>query len=345
MFDSVVFSHWPRGLYLAKKLSEKGRKVAYLELLPLQKSPFGLFVDESLREEKEFLNSLGFLSRQEGGFCLLSPEWVWPLQEMHAMRDCLPVLKNTQILDPSKNFKDGWLAYLALNMAGKVFEYNNSVFSKKNVNLFGDYFLFEPNAEKKKQMQENCPAISFYSVPLKEISFKAKEHIFFLQKKPLKAKEYFWLAPSKHLKDKKIPLPHWEWTAFYFHVDLEDYEEIIPSHFVSLKNIFLPWSHDNFLSVFYSKGQMEVWFRKPYKGKKECFLKRIKEHLQGFFKTCSFQYNEKESPKGPLVYGPGNLQTEGLNQNSNLIRENLNLFFQADLLNEVRSERELLKFL
>ena len=82
MFDVAVFAPWPRGGLLARKLSERGKKVCRIELSGGRASPFACFVDERQGEEKAFLESIGFLFRQEGGFCLLSNEGNWPFQEI-----------------------------------------------------------------------------------------------------------------------------------------------------------------------------------------------------------------------------------------------------------------------
>ena len=293
MFDSVIFAPWPRGVYLAKKLSDEGRKVAYIEILPRSQNPFGLFLNENSQSEKEFLETLGFLFRQEGGFCLISPEGVWPLQEMNEMRDRHFVLKNTLTEDSFKNFQEHWFSYLSLNMTAKVFEYNNSRFSNKNLNLFSDYFLFENSFKKIEQFKKNNPKISFFEVFPEEIVFEEKQKKFFIQNKHLESDKFFWLGGNHFptLKNKKTSEAYWEWEAFFFKVDFEDYKEIIPSHFVSLKDLFLPWSHHNMLSVFHKDGCLEAWFKRPYKKNKESILKEVQEHLESLFPFCNFFSN------------------------------------------------------
>ena len=347
MFDSVIFAPWPRGVYLAQKLSEKGQTVAYVEILPRQKNPFGLFLDEYSKKEKEFLECLGFLFRQEGGFCLLSPEGVWPLQDMKYMNDRHSVLKNKLTEDSFKNFKNYWLSYLSLNLAGKVFEYNNSEFSNKSLNLFSDYFLFEASFKKIEQFQKDHPKITFYKVLLKDISFEEKQPRFFIQKELLKSKKYFCLGVHHFpiRKDENSCRPYWEWSACFFKAGFGDYEKMIPSHFISLKDIFLPWSHDNLLSVFHKNSQLEVWVRKPCGRKKESLFKGVKEHLETFFEGCDFSSIEKKSPKGPLIYGHESLKMKHSALKNRVYVESLNDFFQSDLVSEIRSEYELFKSL
>ena len=347
MFDSAVFAPWPRGVYLAKKLSEEGRTVAYVEILPRQKSPFGLFLDENSKMEKEFLECIGFLFQQEGGFCLLSPEGVWPLQDMRHIDDRHSTLKNKLKEDSFKDFKKYWLAYLSLNLAGKVFEYNNSEFSNKSLNLFSNYFLFEASFKKIEQFQNDHPKVSFYKAFLEDVSFKEKQQGFFIQQKPLESEKYFWLGGHDFpiLKNRETRWPYWEWSACFFKADFGDYEKIIPSHFVSLKDLFLPWSHDNLLSVFHKNSQLEVWMRKPCGRKKESLLKGVKEHLETFFEGCSFSSIEKKPPKGPIVYGHESLKFKTSALKNRVYIENLNDFFQSDLVSEIQSEHKLFKSL
>ena len=341
MFDSAVFAPWPRGLYLAKRLSEGGRKTAYVEILPRIKSPFGLFLDDNSQEEKEFLSVLGFLFRQEGGFCLLNPEGVWPLQDMREMGGRHPVLKRTLTEDSANEFKEHWLSYLSLNMAGKIFEYNNSEFSDRTLNLFSDYFLFEPSFKKIERFQKDHPEISFYKFPLEEISCNEKGLSFAVQKELLEAKKYFWLGGNQcpGLNRGGNCKAQWEWSACFFNVDFGDYEEIIPTHFVSVRKMLLPWSHENLLSVFRKKGYLEIWTRLSY-GNKQSFLKEIKEHLEGFFPGCIFSPMNKESPKGLTVYGKNSLRMKSSVIKNRLYIEDLNVFFQGDLVSEIKAERE-----
>lgn len=343
MFDSVIFAFWPRGLYLAKKLSEKGQKVAYVEILPRTKSPFGIFLDDNFKEEKEFLENLGFLSRQEGGFCLLSPEGVWPLQDMREMTDRHFVLKNKLNENSFKEFDKYWLSYLSLNLAGKVFEYNNSEFSNKNVNLFSDYFLFKPYFKKIEYFQKTHPNITFYQAQLEEISFEKKEIAFCVQQQPIESQMYFWLAGNHFpiLKKKKNFEPHWQWSAYFFKSDFGDYEEVIPPHFVSIKNLFLPWTHDNLLSVFHKEEQLEIWIREAYKGDKNLLDQGVKEHLENYFPGCAFSPIEKKSPTGLTVYSKESLKFKASDLKDRIYIENLNDFFQGDLVSEIRAEREL----
>lgn len=347
LFDFIVFAPWPRGLYLAEKLSEKGKKTAYVEILPRPKSPFGLFLDENSKEEREFLKTLGFLFRQEGGFCLLSSEGVWPLQNVGEMKDRHPVLTNKLSEKSFKDFKNHWLTYLSFNLAGKVFEYNNSELSDKSLNLFSDYFLFEPSFKKTKYFQTDHHKISFYKAQFEEISFDNKELNCVIQNQTLKAEAYFWLAENHFpiLENKKNCKPYWQWTAFFLKTDFGEYKEIIPSHFVSIQHLFLPWSHDNLLSVFNKRDYLEVWVRQAYEKDKESLLQGVKEHLKTLFPKCVFSSMEKTSPKGPIVYGKEKLELRVSDFKNKVYIENLNDFFQGDLASEIRAERKLFKSL
>ena len=344
LFDFAVFAPWPRGFYLAKKLSEEGGKVAYVEILPRLKNPFGLFLSDNFQEGKEFLEALGFLSRQEGGFCLLSPQGVWPLQDMKEMGDRHPVLEN----ELSENsFNNHWLSCLALNLAGKVFEYNNSEFSEKGLNLFSDYFLFSPDFKKIEQFKKDHPDISFYKAQFEEISCKKRESVFSIQNQPMESNKYFWLGAMHFptLTIKKTYRPYWEWSACFFSVDFGDYEDTIPSHFISLKHLVLPWSHDNLLSVFRRNGFVEVWTRNAYRENTELSLQGIKEHLETFFPGCVFSPMKKPLLKGPMVYGRESLKSKTSALKDKIYIENLNDFFQLDLVSEIRAEHQLCEIL
>ena len=301
MFDFAVFSFFPKGMYLAEKLSQMGCKTAYIELLPKRKSPFGFFVEEDFKEEKSLLEQVGFLFRQEGGFCLLSPKGVWPLQDMRDMAGKHPVLANQLRTNSVANFKHSWLSFLSLNLLGKIFEYNNSQFADKGLNFFSDYFLFEPSLEKISCFQKDHPEIAFYSVLPENISFESD--------KPVAAKKFLWLVEPHlfPLPDKKNRSPLLAVDSSFFKVDFSGYEDTVPTHFVSIKDISLPWSHDNLLSVFHHKGRMQVWMRVPFRAQPQFFVQGAKKHLLTFFKDGSFDYVKRAPFNGPFVYGPESL--------------------------------------
>ena len=385
MLDYIIFAPWPRGLFLAKKLIESDKKIAYVEILPQLKSPFGLFLKNSFFEEKQFLQSLGFLLYQKGGFCILSPKGVWPLQDMQGI--CHSVLKNhflNKNLSPEEgehhHFKNHWLNYLSLNLASKVFEYNNSCWSNNKLNLFDDYFLFEPSLKKMELFKNNHPNISFYQAFVNDIGFDKAKGVYVIKNKPLKSKSCVWLGDSGPLfLNPKPAKPYWIWEAYFFEVNFNHYAEIIPPHFVCLKNLFLPWSHNNLLSVFHKAGQLEVWVRrpytkanpdfksevlgtqllsKPYKKTKEDFVKAnrlgslankqadpdfvqaLKEHLHLYFPHHSFLPINKKSFLSFKVYGQEALLNHSVK--NGIYIETAQDFFQQDLAHALHSEKQLL---
>lgn len=341
MFDSAVFAHWPRGLFLAKKLAEAGRKTAYIEILPRLKSPFGFFLDESSKQEKDFLESLGFLLRQEGGFCLLSPEGVWPLQDM-APALC-PTLKNQLPAKPGRDFDKHWLAYLSLNLAGRVFEHNDSEFSKGRLPIFSDYFLFEAEFKKAERFKKDHPDISFFRSGAADLFYKNGKLEFLAQGLAQKSEECFWLAgpAPPFLKAAKSLEPYWRWESCFLKADFGDYEDTVPARFVSIKNLFLPWANDNLLSAFREKGQLEIWMRIPRHKIAADFLKGSIAHLEGFFKGADFEPIEGKNSQGPALYSPESLKISGIKAREGVYIENLNDFFQIDLAGALRAEGRL----
>ena len=343
MFDSAVFALWPRGIYLAKKLCSEGQKTAYIEILPRFKNPFGLFLDTNSKEEKLFLESLGFLYRQAGGFCIISPEGVWPMQNMKDMLHRHTPLQNIKIKmnqNPGKQdkiFKNNWLSYLSLNLAGKVFECNDSELSNKSLDLFSDYFLFESSLKKERQFREDHPQISFFKTSLEKLSFENGQPVFSEEGQILISKKYFWLG-DPHIPVSKIK-PDWQWQALFFEVDFADYKDIVPSHFICLKNIFLPWCYDNLLSVFHYENQLEVWMRTAYK--KPAPAQEAQKLMETYFPGARFSLNPKMSFKAFAVYDEKSLAVKTSNIKNGCYIEDLNDFFQGDLISEIQAEQEL----
>ena len=344
MFDSLILADWPRGLYLAKQLSLNNKKVAYIEQLPRLKNPFALSLNE--QSQKEFLESLGFLSRQKGGFCLLSPEKIWPLQDMRDMKDRHASIKNFTCSfkkTPAPLFKDNWLSYLSLNLSAKVFEDNNSIFQNKGINLMTDYFLFEPSAKKMEEFKNIHPNISFWTTQDILLSFNKQQVIFSLKDKPITAKKIFCLTSPDSLSKRFKPVckAHWQWQAYYLRANFINYKEIIPSHFIFLKNIFLPWSYDNLLSVFHREDILEIWMKLKPQEEPASFIKQSKKHLKDFFQGCDLKYVNKPITKGFKVYGKESLNVNFSKQN--IYIENNRDFFHGDLASEIYNEHELFK--
>ena len=344
MFDYLIFANWPKGLYLAQKLAEKNQKVAYVEQLPRLKNPFPLFLTND--SQRKFLESLGFLSKQKEGFCLLSPEGVWHLQDMKTIKNRHVPIQNFNSDFNKKTpltFKDNWLSYLSLSLTAKIFENNNSVFQNKGVNLLNDYFLFEPSAKKTETFKNTQTNISFLSAQKASLSFKNGQAIISLKEKNLTAKKIICLSlPKKISTDFKLnETAYWQWQAFYLTAEFHDYKEVIPSHFIFLKNVYLPWCYDNLLSVFYRQGVLEVWMKLKTKESSEQFIQQAEKHLKNFFKGCDLKIMNKTFTKGFKVFGK-----EKLNFNfhkKGLYIENYMDFFHGDLANEIQNEHELFK--
>ena len=343
-FDFLIFADWPKGLYLAQKLTLNDQKVAYVECLPRLKNPFGLFLNENDKKQLKFLENLGFLSQQEGGCCLLNPAGVWPLQDMETIKKRHAPIQNFSCSFTETaplSFQNNWLSYLSLNLSAKVFEDNNSIFKNKGVDLLADYFLFEPSSKKIEEFKNRHSNISFFTAPEKNISFKGQQNALSLKDKTLTAKKLYYLSsPDRISTDFKLTdKSYWQWQAYYLTVDFSDYKEIIPSHFLFLQNIYLPWCYDNLLSVFHHQGMLEVWMKlKPEENPMQ-FIKQAEKHLKDFFKTDNLKSINKAITKGFKVY-----EEESLNFNfpkTKAYIENCMDFFHGDLASEIRNEHKL----
>ena len=342
-FDSLIFADWPRGLYLAKQLALTGQKIAYVECLPRLKNPFPILLNE--KPQQEFLESLGFLSQQKGGFCLLSPEGIWPMQEMKDMRDKhIPIKNFTSHLKKHSNlsFKNNWLSYLSLNLSSKTFKDNNSIFTDRGIKLLADCFLFEPSSKKIQEFKRKQSNISFWTAQEQTLSFK-KQVTVLLKDKALTAQNFFCLSDSNRISAelKAEKKPTWQWQACYLTADFFDYKKIIPSHFLFIKNIYLPWCYDNFLSVFYQHGTLEIWMKLKPQETSKIFFKQAKKHLTDFFKGSSLKLTNKAISKSIFIYDEKSL-------NLNLSKQNVYIetgsdFFHGDLASELLNEQKLFK--
>ena len=200
MFDAVALAPWPGGALFAKKLSGRGKKLCHVELAGAGRggslsfsdrsgSPFPCLTAARQAEEKSFLESIGFLFRQEGGFWLLSREGNWPLQSLShemplrpgaappALSRLFQKAKGGESPPPPSgsgslsfsglqdlDFQSEWIALLAAGLGARIFEDNvfrlsgsrPSSAGSRHENSFSepldflsDCFLFEPSLKKK----------------------------------------------------------------------------------------------------------------------------------------------------------------------------------------------------
>ena len=301
MFDVTVVSPWPRGLYLCRKFQESGKKVCYIETPPENHQPVSLFLDEIGGQDiKSFLLSQGFLEKQEGGFCLVNEQGVWNFQETDSID---PILSHYRQGKKSGAFKEDWLSFFACSYKSRLFEYNNSCFSGEPLNLFEDYFLFKPSFEKKKQFQKENPEIFWLEANSSQLKVQDSE-VFIKDSSHQSEKIFLFHQPSY----ESCP-PDWIWDHIVFEGDLKDYEEIIPSHFVMMNRISLPWTCGNLLSVFRKQKEWDVWFRRSFhtdSKESEKFIKEISCYLENFFKI-PFHFVKKGKKTGFAVYGEESL--------------------------------------
>ena len=304
MFDVTVVSPWPRGLYLSKKFQDSGKKVCYIETPSENNQPISLFLNEE-EHLKSFLLSQGFLEKQEGGFCLVNEQGVWSFQETDPIESYHPALSHYRQGKKSGIFKEDWLNFFACSYKSRLFEYNNALFSGQPLNLFWDYFLFQPSVEKKRQFQKENPSLCWLKVKTSELKIQNND-IFIKDSVHHSGKVFVFHQPSYELC-----LPEWQWDHIVFHGNLKDYDEIIPPHFVMINRFQLPWTHSNLLSVFKKREEWDVWFRRPFHTnytEREKLKTKISRYMESFFKI-PFHFIKEGEEKGFTVYGKESLNT------------------------------------
>lgn len=301
--DFVIVSSWPNGVYLSKQLSAISKKVCYIDMAYSPYRPMGIFPDEGEEETKQFLESLGVLERQEGGFCLLSEQGTWHFQE-----EAGPAFIEAQENSRS-GFLSGWLSRFASDFMTPVSELDRPIFSE-SLNLFSDYFLFYPHFRKKVQFQSSDPPIRWLSAS-EGGGLQLKEKMLCLSGESFPPEKVIGIGEqaSKIIHSAShIPFqPDWEWVSFDFSSDLKEYEETVPAHFVSINKLPFPWTHDNLLSVFHNRGLFHVWCRQPFSSREkedeEELVLSIQTHMQSIFPGVPFKFLKKGDSSGLFVYG------------------------------------------
>ncbi|NQZ01239.1 MAG: hypothetical protein HRT45_11290 [Bdellovibrionales bacterium] len=79
--------------------------------------------------------------------------------------------------------------------------------------------------------------------------------------------------------------PEWCWMRYRIQLDLEDYENAIPGHFLIIEDIGLPWTHENLMiaqKVVTGIG-FDVWLRVPYHQR---FQRQVLETYADKVETC-----------------------------------------------------------
>ncbi len=349
MFDLTVCSpFWPRGLFLSKKLSEQGKKICYIDLKQEALAPLGVFIQENDHEERGFLESLGFLLKQEGGFCLLSLEGFWSFQELDWQNMSTPIFQKAKE-KAFGDFKSHWLASLSRNLMSRVFEGNHYLLSRESLDFFSDYFLFEFTAKQKNEFKIANPEINYLETSLEEVKVTLEKNLasISVKNKEIKSRKFLWLADDRSLlnlcSSHKTVSPEWKWKSYSFEGNLGDYEDIIPSHFVSLKDLSLPWTHDNLLSVFYRNSIWDVWVKQVYAREDEDLSDLILIHLNTIFqKALSFKVIPKKKLASFCIYGENKLQQKPLAL-TNITLPNIANSIQGDLLHQLKYEKQLLE--
>ncbi|MCY4512202.1 MAG: hypothetical protein OXB86_00775 [Bdellovibrionales bacterium] len=295
--DFVIISSWPNGVYLSRKLSEASKKVYYIDIQHSPYRPMGVFLNEDTKGERRFLESLGTLEKQEGGFCLLSEQGVWHFQEDRGVNR----------LNNSDSFQFEWLSFFASGFMAPVFESNHQVFSQP-LDLSSDYFLFQPHFKKKSQLQSADSNLHWFSLPGGHgLQLKEGKLLFLGKSVTLEKVIGIGGSASKIISPEISFLPEWEWISFDFLADLKEYEGIVPPHFVYVNRLCFPWTHDNLLSVFHNRGMFHVWCRQPlgvWDGEdEEELILNIQAHLQKVFPEVPFQFLKKGLSSDLVVYG------------------------------------------
>ena len=286
----AIFASWPNGVWLSQKLCEVDRDVCYVDTGGMMHRPMGVFLSDLHGGEKRFLESLGSLERQEGGFCLLSNG-----RPRHFQEPCLSFSREEEHVLPFFDF------------TAPVFESNRQTFSPPS-DLSLDYFLFFPHLSKKTRVQSDFPAIRWISKGIQagEKGLSADGEFFPWD-------QVIWIGKNSfQILNGLLPAvsPDWEWADFEFQGDLKAYKDIAPSHFVSINHLSFPWTHDNLLSVFHIGETFQVWCRCPFrkradKAEEEDLILGIKKHLQKIFPKMEFPFLRKRAGQGLFVYGAG----------------------------------------
>lgn len=177
-----------------------------------------------------------------------------------------------------------WLAYLGHSLASPVLNLDpRSVLASKSLPLFQDYEIrhaTRPGLQKSIEWLRANSVTVIEDVTLMDVATQSSRVAGIEMKSPagsglfrqeqlvwcLSSEESFFLTEAIGEKlFKKIQEPEWAWVRYGLSFADVPEREVFPAYFVMLNDVYLPWSHENFISVKrrQTHGHFDAWIRIP----------------------------------------------------------------------------------
>ncbi len=287
----VIVSICGRGQWLALELKRLGYYVILVDLEHETlnftsediEPPFGIFKNHLFESYIDRLEDESSLLHAENGFTI----WLknsnlefrgsiskFQFKTLNINRETIDYIKNPKEKPKEFDFNQNWLAHLAHQISSTTFKTNiNGLNDGTPAKLF-DPFYFRLNSRRgmldfKNKLKKSGIEI-YSSIDDLDISSKTLN----INNKFIQYKDLIWMLSSYEtdqilpkLRDKiftTVTKPTWYWIRYKIYIEPE-VAYSLPSHFVNLKDIYLPWSYENLMIVqkTVNIGELNCWLRLP----------------------------------------------------------------------------------
>lgn len=325
--EVLVVSAYGRGHWLAAELSLKGFKVALADVTgnmgrwtPADwEGPFGIFRTDKLESlQLTCLLEESPQEKVESGFSVWwdqgPMEIKGPLYKYQFSKSGLSPQTERYLMQKGEKkeianleFRERWLADFSHQAASNVYLPSSKGMSYGSaLPIYDEYSLRQPSLEGLERSLAWCKSQGVQVIPkvrIDDLYFEGKTiggaELSCANSGLYRTKHLIWCLSSEEsqrtpdsVHSRLFPRgaisPQWNWMRYRVIIDSDYFNEILPSRFVLVENIYLPWTHSNlsFIQKTVKKGDYDVWMRVPSSQRFQGpYLKSLGDELTKLFEN------------------------------------------------------------
>lgn len=282
----VIVSIYGRGDWLAFMLSRLGYSVILIELdsgLNFEdiEGPFGVFQSKLLESFSDRLENESPLIHVDNGFAIWLKDSIYEFRGPISKFQFSKIDKNiiNYLNDPlntslEAEFDKSWLAHLSCQLSSTIFRENADCLNHGDpVPMFSPFYYRLTTRRGVVDFKNKLKGlgvevynsiedfnISSRTVNLKNTTIEYKNLIWMLTSSET---DYF-LPKLRNKIFKQVIKPVWYWVRYNISFSTQVFDAL-PSHFVNIEDIYIPWSHENLmiLQKTITNNHMNCWLRLP----------------------------------------------------------------------------------
>ncbi|MDZ4660002.1 MAG: hypothetical protein SGJ18_00140 [Pseudomonadota bacterium] len=323
--EVLIVSAYGRGHWLAADLSLKGFKVALADITgnmgrwtPADwEGPFGIFRTDRMESlQVSCLLEDSPQEKVESGFSLWwdkGPlELKGPLYKYQFLKSGLSVETERYLMQKGEKkgvagqeFHQKWLADLCHQAAANVYLPSHEGMNYGSaLPIFDDYSLRQSSLEGLERSLSWCKSQGVQVIPkvkIDDLYFEGKViggvELSCANSGLYRTKYLIWCLSSEEsqrtpdsvhgrLFPRGAISPQWNWMRYRVVLDSDYFNDLLPSRFMLIENIYLSWTHSNlsFVQKTVKKGDYDVWMRVPSSQRFQgAYLKSLGDELTGLF--------------------------------------------------------------